>query len=122
VILDTLIYLAAINASCAFFDGAAFLESREFPSGYEGNTVIAPERGPAKYLAGEYPTMESFLIAGAVEVITMTAISYMLKRCGVQKFWWFPQIGVSILHGYYGYANIKTHRYLMQYGKERGYY
>lgn len=121
MIFDTLVCLAIFNASLSAFDGAAFLSCREFPSGYDGNTVISKETGPAKYLAGENPTIGSFLLAGIAEVAVMSAVSYGLKRLGL-KYWWLPQVSISVYHGFLGVENIRAHRELMRYGKQQGYY
>ena len=120
MILDTIIYLAAVNAVCAGFDGAAFLNNREYPGFNEIITV--EETGPARLVVGPHPTYGSFLLAGLGEIIVMSAISYGLKRAGLKRYWWAPQLSVSFYHGYLGFMNIKTGRELERYGRERGYY
>ena len=121
MILDTLIYLAAINASCALFDGAAFLESRTYPDKWYGTITVA-ETGPAAILTGPYPTFESFLVAGIAEVMVLSAVSYGLKRCGLKKYWWIPQLSISVYHAYLGEENIRIHKNAMRYGREHGLY
>jgi hypothetical protein len=121
MILDTLIYLAAINASFALFDGAAFLESRTYPDKIHGSITVE-ETGPARLVVGPYPTFESFLLAGLGEVVVLSAISYGLKLIGIKKYWWVPQISISIYHGYLGIENIRIHKNAMRYGREHDLY
>lgn len=100
--LDTLTLILALNVSCAMFDGATSLYC--YP-GYESGTVIVlPETGPARLLVGEYPTAGDFLIAGVVEVAVMTAVSAVLRRYGIKR-WYVPQIAACVVHLGFGVWN-----------------
>jgi hypothetical protein len=120
MILDTLIYLAAINAVCAGFDMQTSLLT--YPTTHGEQRIEMPEVGPAKYVVGKWPSATDFLIAGASEIIIMTAISYGLKRMGLKRYWLAPQLSVSFTHAFFGGYNYYYYNKWMKYGKERGYY
>lgn len=119
MIFDTLIYFAAINIACTSFDG--WTSMLDYPN-FDGSArIIGPETGPAKYLVGEYPTWQDYLIAGISELVILSTISYCLKKSRMKKYWYIPQLSISIMHLGFGINNLYNYQKWMHEGREKGY-
>lgn len=121
MLLDTLLFPILLNVACASFDGGAMMYSHHLPPIDPGQReIVLKETGPVKHLVGPYPTYTDFLMAGAAEVVVMTAISYGMKRMGWNRYWWIPQIGVSGIHFYCGIDNLVARHRCMETARKAG--
>jgi hypothetical protein len=118
--IDSILIPVILNVAFASLDCYSSVNFI-YPGMYGEQEIVMPETGPAKYIVGDHPTLQNFLIAGAIEVVALSALSYGMKRLG-WKQWWIPQVAISTAHGFYGIRNIYTRNKWLKYGKKHGYY
>ena len=94
--MNALIFIALLNAGSVTLDGYSTLYHSEVD--YRGHHFTRPpERGPARYLIGAYPTWRSMEPWGAADVVALTTGSYLMCRAH-WRGWWMPQVAVSMVH------------------------